>query len=73
MSWPDATIAVNLTRAAVKQVPAYNPSLGLNRDHEIYLYRHRGRAGYWAGEVVLENPEVHVIKSAAPGAIHKHT
>jgi hypothetical protein len=73
MSWPDATIAVNLTRQAVKDAPAYEPSLSLTREHEVDLYRHHGRAGYWDEEVRLENPEFHVSRSAAPGTNQKHT
>jgi hypothetical protein len=73
ISWPDATIAVNLTRQAVKDAPAYDSSLPLNRDHEINLHRHHGRAGYWAAEVRLENPEFHLIKPTSPGPIHKYT
>jgi hypothetical protein len=73
LNWPDATIAVNLTRQAVKDAPAYESSLALNRDHEIDLHRHHGRAGYWAEEVRLGNPEMHMITSASPNPIHKYT
>lgn len=73
ISWPDATVTVNLTRKAVKAAPAYDSSLPLSREHEMDLHRHHGRAGYWADEVRLQNPEFRVIKSAAPGAIHKFT
>jgi hypothetical protein len=70
ISWPHATIDVNLTRQAVKEAPAYDASLPLNRDHEMNLYRHHGRAGYWAEEVRLQNPEFHVIASSARGVSH---
>jgi hypothetical protein len=73
LSWPDATITVNVTRAAVRAAPDYRPSQGLNRDHEIALYRHHGRAGYWAKQVELENPEFHLTQSASAGPIHKYT
>jgi hypothetical protein len=72
ISWADATIAVNLTRQAVKDAPAYDSSRPLNRDHEIDLHRHHGRAGYWAEEVRMENPEFHAVKSAPAVAVHKH-
>jgi hypothetical protein len=72
ISWEDATIAVNLTRRAVKEAPAYDASLAVNRDHEMDLYRHHGRTGYWAEQVRLQNPEFHLIKAAVPGPIHKH-
>jgi len=71
MSWPDATIAVNLTRQAVKNAPPYDSSVPLNRDQEMRLHQHHGRAGYWADEVRLENPEYHVIAPAAQGTIAK--
>ena len=73
ISWLDATIAVDLTRQAVKKAPSYNSSVPLHRDHEMDLYRHHGRAGYWAEEVRLENPEFHAINSASSRPIHKHT
>jgi hypothetical protein len=66
ISWPDATISVNLTRQAVKEAPAYDSSLPPNRNHEMDLHRHHGRNGYWAAEVRLQNPEFHVIERAAP-------
>ena len=47
--------------------------MGLDRDHEIDLYRHHDRAGYWAEEVRLENPEFHMIERASPGPTQKHT
>jgi hypothetical protein len=66
-------VAVSLTRQAVKEAPAYDSALPLNRDHETDLFRHYGRAGYWAAEVRLQNPEIHVVKPAAPRSIHKNT
>lgn len=71
MSWPDATITVDMTRQAVKDAPPYDSSLPLNRDQEMRLHQHHGRAGYWADEVRLENPEYHVITPAAQGTIAK--
>ena len=71
--WSDEAVVVSLTRQAVKAAPAYDPLLPLNREHETDLYRHHGRAGYWADEVRLQNPETHAVRSAAPGAIHKNT
>jgi sporulation protein YlmC with PRC-barrel domain len=73
LNWPDATIAVNLTRRAVKEAPAYDSSLPMSREHEMNLYRHHTRTGYWAEEARLENPEFHMIKSASPGPNHKST
>jgi len=71
--WSDEAVTVSLTREAVKEAPAYDSLLPPDRDHETNLYRHHGRVGYWADEVRLQNPEVHVVKPGAAGAIHKNT
>jgi hypothetical protein len=63
ISWPDATIAVRVTRQAVKNAPRYDPSAPMSREHEMSLHQHYGRAGYWADEVKLQNPEYHILKS----------
>jgi hypothetical protein len=54
ISWPDATIAVKVTRQAVKDAPRYDPSAPLSRDHEMSLHHHYGRTGYWADEVKVK-------------------
>jgi sporulation protein YlmC with PRC-barrel domain len=54
ISWLDATIAVKVTRQAVKDAPRYDPSAPLSRDHEMSLHQHYGRAGYWADEVKVK-------------------
>ncbi len=48
--WSDATVAVNLTRQAVKDAPPYDPAVQLGRDQELGIYKHYGRPGYWADE-----------------------
>jgi sporulation protein YlmC with PRC-barrel domain len=48
ISWSGATIAVNLTRQAVKDAPSYDSSVPLSRDQEMHLHQHHGRTGYWA-------------------------
>jgi hypothetical protein len=50
VSWHDATISVNLTRQAVKDAPPYDPAVSLDREHEMCIYEHYARAGYWATE-----------------------
>jgi sporulation protein YlmC with PRC-barrel domain len=70
--WPDNTVSVNLTRQAVKDAPPYNPALTLDRDEEIGLHKHYKRAGYWADEVKLENPQYRALKSEPPAVIHKN-
>jgi len=57
MSWPDAAIAVTLTRKAVKDAPPDDPSVPMGRHREMGLHQHHGRAGYWAEEVKLEQPQ----------------
>lgn len=48
VSWPDARVSVNLTRQAVKDAPAYDPAVTLDRKQESGIYKHYGRPGYWA-------------------------
>ena len=48
IAWLDATVAVNLTRRAIKDAPTYDAGTPPDRQHEQNLYRHHGRPGYWA-------------------------
>ena len=54
VSWPEEKVSVNLTRQAVKDAPAYDANMKLDRDREIGIYRHYERPGYWATEVKHE-------------------
>jgi len=65
VSWSEQTVSVNLTRQAVQDAPPYRVATAPDRNAEIELYKHHSRAGYWADEVKLENPEFHTIPSAA--------
>jgi len=47
VSWSARTVAVDLTREAVKQSPEYDSSKVLNREYEIRLHRYYQRSGYW--------------------------
>jgi sporulation protein YlmC with PRC-barrel domain len=47
VNWHDETVPVDLTRQAVKDAPAYDPATELDREHEIDIHSHYGRAGYW--------------------------
>ena len=69
LSWFAATVSVNLTRQAVKDAPPYDSAVPLDRNQEIGLHKHYKRAGYWADEVKLENPEFRVTRPAPEGAI----
>jgi PRC-barrel domain len=51
VSWPEATVSVDLTRQAVKDAPPYDPAVQLDRRQETGIYQHYGRPGYWAAEV----------------------
>jgi hypothetical protein len=51
VSWPDATVSVDLTRQAVQDGPPYVPTAQLDRRQETGIYQHYGRSGYWAAEV----------------------
>lgn len=50
VSWHDATVAVNLTRQAVKDAPPYDSAAELDRKFEVRLHRHYSRPGYWTAE-----------------------
>lgn len=49
VSWADGTVAVDLTREALKEAPWYDPAEPLSREMEIAVYKHYGRAAYWPG------------------------
>jgi sporulation protein YlmC with PRC-barrel domain len=50
VSWAEQTVAIELTRDALKQAPSYDPTLPLAREMEIAVFQHHGRKGYWADE-----------------------
>ncbi len=49
VNWSKRTVSVDLTRESVKGAPTYDPDQPWSRPRELGLYRHHGRAGYWAG------------------------
>lgn len=49
MSWAEQTVSVDLTREALRQAPAYDPSVPLTREMETAVYQHYGWAGHWPG------------------------
>lgn len=51
VSWADSKVSVGLTRQAVQEAPAYDPSVPLDRRLEEAIYQHYGRPGYWPIEV----------------------
>ena len=50
VSWLEATVSVNLTRQAVKDAPAYDPAVPLERHQEAGLFKHYSRPGYWTDD-----------------------
>jgi hypothetical protein len=50
ISWTDASVAVNLTREAIKDSPEYDPNQPVNRGYEEHLYDYYGRERYWLPE-----------------------
>jgi hypothetical protein len=61
VSWDERTVAVCLTRDAVKRSPPYHSPIRLDRDEEMRLHSHYRLPGYWASEVALENPEFRTV------------
>ena len=47
--WADATVAVRMSRAAVRAAPPYDSTAALDRVREIAIYEHYGRPVYWVG------------------------
>jgi hypothetical protein len=45
--WAESTLEVSLTRQAVKESPAYDANVPLDRVLETGIYEHYGRDGYW--------------------------
>ncbi len=51
VDWHEETVAVNLTRQAIKDAPAYDSNRPLDRQREIDIHDHYGRPGYWTSDV----------------------
>jgi len=54
ISWPEATVSVELTRQAVKDAPPYDSTAQLDRTQEMDMHEHYGRPGYWTAEAKRE-------------------
>ena len=48
VSWSQSKVTTSLNRQAIKDAPAYDPDVMLERADEIGIYKHYGRAGYWS-------------------------
>jgi len=55
MNWLDETVAVSVTRQAIKDAPVYDSQATMSREAEDQLYQHYGQAGYWTGYPVHED------------------
>jgi hypothetical protein len=56
ISWAEATVDVDLTRAAIKGAPQYDPNQPVNRAYEEHLYDYYGRQRYWLPETTWNQP-----------------
>lgn len=56
VSWRDSKVSVKLTRRAIQDAPAYEPSSTLDRAAEKRLYGHYGQAGYWSENPPMDGP-----------------
>jgi uncharacterized protein YrrD len=55
VNWFDQTVAVSMTRQAVKDAPPYDSTGAPNRVEEDRLYRHYGQTDYWSDHPVRAN------------------
>ena len=51
VSWNQASVSVDLTRQAVQDAPAYDPTVLLDRKQELQIYAHHRRPFYWSAGV----------------------
>ncbi len=58
VSWKEQTVAVDLTRDALKQAPQYDASVPLTREMEVAVFKHYGRTGYWTDEAGMPAKDV---------------
>lgn len=47
VSWERGTVAVEMTREAVRNAPEWRPETAIDRDWEMRLHQHHRRTGYW--------------------------
>ncbi|MHB1869878.1 MAG: PRC-barrel domain-containing protein [Steroidobacteraceae bacterium] len=71
VDWFDNIVSIDATRQSLKDAPPYDPAIPLGRDQEMDLYRHHGRAGYWAREGELENPGLRLTNPASRADEHR--
>ncbi len=47
ISWAEQDIEVQMTQAAIKKSPEYDPTTPVDREYEVELYEHYGVPKYW--------------------------
>lgn len=47
VNWFQSTVAVDLSRAAIRESPLFGSARELDREQEARLYKHYDRSGYW--------------------------
>lgn len=50
VNWAESTVSLDLKRQEIKSAPPYDPTQPVDREHELQMHAHHGRAGYWTGE-----------------------
>ncbi len=50
VNWAECTVSLDLKRQEIKSAPPYDPTQPVNREHELQMHAHHGRAGYWTSE-----------------------
>jgi hypothetical protein len=48
VDWLDSTVSTALTRDIIKNSPAYDDSIPVDRDYEVMLHRFYDKHGYWS-------------------------
>ncbi len=62
VSWLDTKVSLNVPRQKVKDAPSYDPSVKVDRMHEISVHKHYGNTGYWVREQVPDVPRAEAPK-----------
>jgi hypothetical protein len=47
VSWLDSSVSVGLTRQVVKASPVYDTARQIDREHEMDIFKHYKKTGYW--------------------------
>ncbi len=55
VSWSNEKMSIDLSRQAIKDSPIYDPTVELDREHELNIYKHYGRTGYWTEHEKQQN------------------